>query len=388
MHPSKVTFISCLAGVASLVLVPATWANFAPRFWGDATSEPWGLKNVVIAQERLTIDLRPLADLKPARVEVTYVLSNAGESKHLDLLFVSGEVGVSDFEARLGEQLLGTRLLPKDESRRLWEQAPSSWRPPSEAPGIERESTYYMFSSWARQPELVAFSLELPPGLSTLHVRYRARACGAAERPTVTWQFPYVLAPAREWGAFGGLDVTVHLPAGWEARSMPALEREGDTLQGSFPGLPADALLLATGAPVPPEYDWAVRLSEVFWVVLLLGGPVMCWGVGRRLGRARAAAGAPGGAAPSRAALRGLVLGSRPALLWGALIYASVPVCMGIIRASLHGQESPSFSDPWFVGPCLNYFIIPAAVLLGVTITLVSASGAAPQNSANAPPPA
>jgi len=31
------------------------------------------------------------------------------------------------------------------------------------------------------------------------------------------WQLGYVLAPAREWGGFGRLDVRVELPRGWEA---------------------------------------------------------------------------------------------------------------------------------------------------------------------------
>jgi hypothetical protein len=385
MHPSRATPAACLAGVASLVLVPVVWANFAPRFWGDATSEPWGLKNVAIAQERLTIDLRPLTGANLVRVEVTYDLSNAGGSKHLDLLFISGEVGVTDFEAHHDGRPLQTRLLSPEESRRLWKQAPPSWRPPQEAPGIERERTYYTFSSWVTLPELVAFTFELPPGPSVLHVRYRTRACGTAERPTVTWQLPYVLAPARELGGFGRLEVTVHLPGGWEARCTPALEREGDTLRGSFTELPADALLLATSAPVPPEYYWAVRLSEALWVVVLVGGPLMCWWAGRRLGRARASGREPGGEATGRAVLRGLGLGFFPALLWGALIYASVPVSLGLIRTTLHGQENPEFRDPWFVGPCLNYFIIPAAVLLGITVALGSASLAARHNSANEP---
>ena len=251
---------------------------------------------------------------------------------------------------------------------------PTSWRPPKEAPGIESEKTFYLFSSRGTPPALVAISLVLPPGPSTLHVYYRARACGAAERPTVTWQLPYVLAPARQWGGFGGLDVTVNLPSGWEARSTPALEREGDTLRGSFDGLPADALLLATGSSVPPAYYWAVHLPEALWATLLLGGPLTCWWAGRRLGRARAAG------------LRRLALGLVPALLWGALIYASVPVSMDIIRITLHGQESPSFGEPWFAGPCLNFIIIPAAVFLGVTLTLGSASRGARRSSAEVPP--
>jgi hypothetical protein len=384
MHLWKATWLYCLAGVASLVLAPAAWANFAPRFSGDATSEPWGLKSVAIVQERLTIDLRPLRDANLVGVEVKYDLRNAGTSKVLDLLFISGQVGVTDFEARLNGQPLRIRVLSSAEAQRLWEQAPPSWRPPKEAPGIEKEKTYYVFNTWRTPPDLVAFSVELRPGSSTLYVRYRTRACGAAERPTVTWQLPYVLAPAREWGTFGRLEVTLHLPSGWEARSTPPLEREGDTLRGSFDELPADALLLATGPRVPPGYYWAEWFSVALWVALVVGGPLMCWWAGRRLGRAHASARASGGNALGWAALRGLGLGLFPALLWGALIYASVPVSVTIVRASLHGQENPEFGDPACAGPCLNFIIIPAAVLFGATLALASASLVSGQNSANA----
>src|SRR5579872_596515 len=98
MRRSRATFSPYLAGIASLLLVPAAWANFAPRFWGDATSEPWGLKSVAITQERLTIDLRALTDANAVGVEARYELNNAGPPKHIDLLFISGEVGVRDFE--------------------------------------------------------------------------------------------------------------------------------------------------------------------------------------------------------------------------------------------------------------------------------------------------
>jgi hypothetical protein len=376
MLPPRATLVSCLAAVAMLVLVPTAWANFAPRFWGDAATEPWGLKDIAIEQERLTIDLCPLADGNPVRVKVTYDLNNTGASKHVDLLFVCGEVGISDFEARFGDEPLRTRLLPSDEARRLWQGAPQSWRPPQQAPGLEREQTYYTFHDWAGSPELVAFSLELPPGPSTLRVRYRARACGTAERPTVTWQFPYVLAPAREWGSFGRLDVAVYLPNGWQARSTPALDREGDTLRGSFTELPADALLLAAGAPVPEEYYRAVLLTAALWVIVLVGGGVMCWWAGRRLARARAGAKASGREAHVVVSLCRAVLGILPALLWGLLIYALVPASPGIIKPALHGQENPSFGEPWFAGPCLNFFIIPAFVMLGAAIALRAASRA------------
>ena len=59
--------------------------------------------------------------------------------------------------------------------------------------------------------------------------------------PTITWQFAYVLAPARAWGGFGGLDVEVLLPHGWRAAYTPDLLRNGDMLRRNFDVVPADA---------------------------------------------------------------------------------------------------------------------------------------------------
>jgi len=325
--------------------------------------------------EQLVVDLRPLLSADPARVEVIYDLVNSGASKHLDLLFVSGEAGVADFEARLEEKLLQTRLLPSDQAACLWERAPKSWRPPRESTGLTGDETYFVFRDHQRPWDIVALSLELASGASTLRVRYAARACGTAERPTVTWQLPYVLAPAREWGGFGRLDVMVYLPSGWEARSTPALERDGNTLRGSFDGIPADVLLIATGAPVPAEYHWAYWFLNALWVAVLVGGPLMCWWVGRRLGTARARIELAGTEPRLATRIRGLLVQLLPGPLWGTLIYLSVPVALGTVRASLHGQENPSLAgEPGFVGPCLNFVIIPFAVLLGLAITRWSAS--------------
>src|SRR5262249_37672860 len=134
------------------------------------------------------------------------------------------------------------------------------------APGIDWQVTYFVRKHWKWASDIrpVEFTLDLPPGPSTLRVRYRARACGADEGyPTATWQFPYVLAPAREWGDFGQRDVVVNVPEGWQARGTPPLEREGATLRGNFTGLPADILYVATRAPVPPEYYRNLRISAV-----------------------------------------------------------------------------------------------------------------------------
>src|SRR5947209_20420869 len=100
MHAVRATFIFWLGSIlASLALGSAAWANFAPRFWGDVTSEGWGVKEIAITHEQLTIDLRALVRGDPARVEVNYDLANSGASRGLELLFVSGEVGIARFES-------------------------------------------------------------------------------------------------------------------------------------------------------------------------------------------------------------------------------------------------------------------------------------------------
>src|SRR5262245_37355219 len=108
--------IARYGGVFLALLMPATaWANIGPRWWGDHAGEPQGLKDVAIVREELTIDLRPLAAGQPVEVEVTYRLYNNGPRKRLDLLFVSGAPDVSEFEVRLGDRRLESRVVPPGE---------------------------------------------------------------------------------------------------------------------------------------------------------------------------------------------------------------------------------------------------------------------------------
>src|SRR5207244_3098648 len=134
--------------------------------------------------------------------------------------------------------------------------------------------------------QLLTFSIELPPGPALLRVRYQARACGGDEGfPTTTWQFPYILAPARSWGSFGGMQVTVYLPAEWQCVSRPALKREGDVLQGSFDRLPSDALVVVARAPLGPGYQQAINFSLGLGLLILAGGFFACVCSGRWIGR-------------------------------------------------------------------------------------------------------
>src|SRR5262249_13779428 len=151
-------------------------------------------------------------------------LYNNGPRKRLDLLFVSGAPDVSEFEVRLGDRRLESRVVPPGEV-----MLPQNWKPPRNVRGIERRIDPWYHPNNETATALLAFTVELPSGASTLTARYRARAAGTDEGyPTATWLFAYVLSPAREWGSFGELEVTAYLPGGWQHASAPPLEREGD----------------------------------------------------------------------------------------------------------------------------------------------------------------
>ncbi len=193
-------------------------------------------------------------------------------------------------------------------------------------------------------------------------MRARYEAVASSHRtgaPTVYWQLGYVLAPAREWGGFGGLAVTVHLPPNWDAAASLPLTRDGDTLKGSFPNLPADALGLTAQAPVPPEYEHLQAMGRNVWSATLWGGPavLLLAGVafGAWLGRR--------GRTSAWALLLGLVLG----LLWtAALMGAGHRMLTAHFAVLPPGQQAvgSGVGIALLVGGVLCLGAIPAGVLL------------------------
>jgi hypothetical protein len=260
-------------------------ATFGPKWWGDRTAEPPGLKAIAITRESLTVDMRPLVDLQPIRVEAVYELSNSGPAATFELLFIFAAPGAQELEVLVGDRMLECRTMDKKDQERYWKELPKTWRPPDYSLGLDGEQ-FCLFFHQRDAPAPMLFSLKLPPGASVLKARFTARASGTPEnQPTATWMFPYVLAPAKEWGSFGRLEVKALLPEGWEARSSPDLKREGDTLVGSFQGVPADILQLATRAPVPEEFRRAQRLAWPMFGLTFVAVSVGCWLVARWTGR-------------------------------------------------------------------------------------------------------
>ena len=268
----------CMWSIVFLFLMPAAAiANVGPPSrGGHAVGDPAGIVDVDIIRETLTIDLKPLAHGGLAEVEAIYRLNNRGSTRTLDLLFASGSARTADFRVFLGDQQIAS-----EPARDI--KLPASWQPPRETPALPNtdRSTELDYHPWPASP--IAFTLTIPPGRQELKVRYAAELTeNRYGTPTLFHQFAYVLAPARSWSNFGGLDVTVKVPDGWRAASSPELDRDGDTLRASFSEVPADALTLTVQAPEGWLYPLLKVLSGGLLGVVGIGGLATCWLRGRR----------------------------------------------------------------------------------------------------------
>ena len=358
------------------LLVPAmARANIGKQWWGAFGSEPRGVKEVGITHERLTIDMRPVAALRPVEVEAVYFLNNAGPQKKLDLVFISGVPEVTDFEVSLDGHPTVSRLVPVPEDRAPVKKPPPNWTFPDRLPGIGQEIAHGMFRTGLFPTDSLAFTVELPRGTSTLRARYRAPAAGADEGyPTATWEFPYILAPARDWDSFGRLDVTVHLPEGWQWTSRPALESDGAVLRGGFEGLPADYLIVAARKPIGPGFEWVQGISVGLYGVSVVFGGILCWWFGRFGGRLLGGKVANESWGETRAGCLTWLLAAVCALAWSALIVAGWSVAMNRIYHYLEGQESPYFHER-FTLPHMGIFLLSVFILpIGIAIALGGAA--------------
>jgi hypothetical protein len=362
--------------LATSVVAPPVAANIGPRWWGTYAAEPsGGLKDVRIQQEVLTIDLQPLALGQPVQVSATYHLDNRGPRKRFSLVFVAGTDELSDFEVRLNDVVLDSSRLPDDELRRRWEEMPASWKPPPHLPGIDRAEIDLVS---IRGPQggiaLLSFVVDLPVGGSTLRAQYRTKVVGADEGSvTVTWQFLYVLAPARQWGQFGGLQVTVLLPAGWQHVCSPSLQREGDVLEGRFHELPADALVVSTRFPVGAVFRLKAWLYVGLYLAVGVGGGGFCWWCGRLVGNHLAWRRERHSLAWIAFLLWLFVPSTLLGLLWSAGIVGAWALAVRDLYASLGGQESPHYSGYMFLPACATFVFVLVALPFGIWLTCQTA---------------
>jgi hypothetical protein len=251
---------------ACLVLASArAEANVgSPWQGGSRAGEPEGIGTIRIAREELVIDLRPLAAADGlAAVTATYHLDNLADGKHLDLVFATGS-GSADFQIAIDGR-------PVPSTSASGAELPASWRPPGSTPNFGSGEIAYRLDEHRAIP--TGFQLDVPPGRHDLTISYRADPVRYYRGdPTVLYQLAYVLSPARTWGGFGGLDVTVHVPSGWRAAVTPEMPREGDTLHAVFPAVPADAIALTVQAPAGAHTPLRLATLALLAIVMFGGG--------------------------------------------------------------------------------------------------------------------
>jgi hypothetical protein len=305
---------------------------------GQALGEPSGeLKDIAIVRESLSFDLRPLenGNQKPV-VEAIYQLNNDGLPVTTDLVFVANAM----IEGQNGVWLDET---PVPSTPLLNQTLPASWQPPKTTPRWKGLSPLsYEISSNGT----IVFNVTFTQGAHTLRVRYGASPTAySSDSPTLYWQLGYVLAPARQWRSFGGLDVRVLVPRGWWAASEPALSRHDDILTGSWNNLPADTLALTVQAPPPPSHRpiYAALTAAVGFVVCLLSGGL----AGRWLGRR------------NRTTAWALLLSTALGFLWWLAMTLSF-----ILPAS--GKEAAGRQAAWTYG----YGDVFVGILLGIVAFL------------------
>lgn len=344
----------CAALVAA-VCASAASANAGPPWVGGrVVADPVGMKGVRVLHETLVIDLRPVARGEFAHVEATYHFRSDGPTRQLELWFATGANEIDGFAVTFNGSPVPVRAIDAP--------LPASWMPPKHTPGLGEQALTFWPSLNDKSVKTVGFVLPVAPGEHTLNVKYRAPASKNLHGyPVAYQQFAYVLAPAKSWDGFGKLNVTVHVPEGWAAKSEPALERDGDTLRGTFDGIPADALALTLQAPIG---TWFYFAQVAFWFAFAAMCASLAWWVwrtSRTAGRTRGPRGIVG---------RGLLLAIGAYLILAAGYILAMGGAEQLVSASQRG-ESTGLMNGIIISVYLSVVAIPVFALFTVGSGLV-----------------
>lgn len=251
-RPACLLLALCLAlPVLPLPVVGSPRANMAPPVQpGEPIGEPTGdLADLAVLQERLVIDLRPVAEpgTHHAVVEAAYQIRNPKAASALELFFVTRAMEGDGYGVWMNGEPVAARPVREV-------PVPEAWRAPETTPALREDADPIPYQSESFATGGLRFDLDLPEGTHEVRVRHRARLSSTdrGDAPNRLWQFAYSLTPTRQWFPLGTLKVTVLLPEDeWALATSPPLSRNGSRATGFFNGLPDDVLILTAQAPRP-----------------------------------------------------------------------------------------------------------------------------------------
>lgn len=237
---------------------------------GQMLADVEGVKDISIVRETLRIDLRPLVHGRGIKITATYVIDDPHSPKDLPLTFITGVNSVQGVKCTLNG-----KTLPY--TTKQVRNIPDSWKPPAKTPGfVPDEQLLYNPSITEAQYQWILFTVPLQTGRQSIEVSYEVEAGRyySEKYTALFWQTAYILAPARTWKSFGGLDVEVLAPETWQVKSNLPLVNQGQQWTASFDSLPADFIALTTVHPNNKRV-LVIDTSEMFYffgmMTLLIG---------------------------------------------------------------------------------------------------------------------
>ncbi len=267
--------VLCLGSESAIANMSSPWSP------GDPIGEPVGVfRQLDIVTEKLSFDLRSLAHQNSGQVTATYQIRNSGKSVSVDLVFISP--GIKTGNVTLDDKKVSANIIPKPSLPQEWDHLIQL---PIMSDKINWADSGRISVSGAGESAL-SFQTILPSGEHSLQVSYEIRP-GTYNGNDIyrEYNIGYLLAPARSWATFGKLDIQVNLPHGWEVVTTPLkLPRQGDTLTGSFAGLPSDTFAIATR---PTLWLFSLIISIIVEVSIWIMGLIACVFFGQKLARIR-----------------------------------------------------------------------------------------------------
>lgn len=243
----------------------------SPHEKGFATREMEGVEGVEVISTRLQIDLRPLAERKPATIEVTYRLRNPEAEKDIDFFIVCPTAnGVA---ARLNGNALPIENRSTN-GEKGWPKNVSSVDNPTSTPRPNDHNP--LPYECIKNDSGALIHARLPNGDSELHISYSSSVTAyMTVDPTRIWQYVHQFSPSSKWKKFGPLDLSVDVPEGWEAVDNWGMTRVGDRLEKTFQDRPTEPLMLALRFVPDAEKRQMYQTANLVLLVILIVATIL-----------------------------------------------------------------------------------------------------------------